>query len=100
MQHASSRLGMAVSCETQNTLQAGAALGQVLSHVPEPKESHTKPQPPLQIPGLEQPVERETEVINLGVATFQPKRAVGWTQFRIPLFGNNQAISRMRFSHR
>ena len=67
----------------------------MFAHIPESKQRHTETQTPVDILRLKQPVERETEVIDLGVALRQPVRPVGGVQFRIPFLRQDQTVGRM-----
>ena len=82
--------------QAQNGFQPGAALGQVFAHVPESKQGHAKPQPPVQVPGLKQPVESETKVIDLNIALRQPASPIRGAQFRIAFLRQDQAVGRVR----
>src|SRR5262252_1697369 len=57
MQH-SCPLSCAVGAsQTQEGLEANSSLGQMLAHVPEAKQCHAQTKSPVQIAGLEKPVE-------------------------------------------
>src|SRR3954466_7067910 len=81
--------------EPQNRLQPDAAFGQMLSHVPESKQGYAQTQGPVHLPCLEQPVKREREILDLGVALHQPTATILWTQVRIALFREDETVRGM-----
>src|SRR3954463_15042013 len=95
MRHHSPFLCALSAREAQNGFQPGTALAQVFPHIPESKQSQAEAQCPIAIQRLKQPVECETEIVDLDVALGQPASSMGGAQFGFSFLRQYETVCRM-----
>src|ERR1700755_793087 len=67
----------------------------MLPHIPEPEQGNTKSQAPIRIRNLKEPVESRAKVLDLLIASNEPRSAIRGIQFRIPFLRQNQKVCRL-----
>src|ERR1051326_4003344 len=73
--------------ELQDVFQPGAPFFRMLAHIPKAKQCHAEPEPPVQVAGLKEPVERRTKIVVLHITASQPGSALALAQIRVAFLG-------------